>query len=199
MRKARLGGFIGSLLLVIATSAGAQEISEELANRIGEAAEQMQNWGVTNSEESLPVALEIATWYGLSEVGWYQGWDLLLDGREAREREKEERTRASNEPPGIRLRTVQAGGLSCQDKQVKVWNATRVVNTLDQLAGLWAAWAGWYKFTGVASRFTNPVGIGVIVLGELTLTARQYRDLINAQPCWTTGEGRWAFPQASKS
>ena len=196
MRRARLGGFIGSLLLVVATSAGAQEISEELANRIGEAAEQMQNWGVTGSEDSLPVALEIATWYGLSEVGWYQGRDLLRDGREARERE---RTRASNEAPGVRLRTAQAAGLTCRDKEIKMANATRVVNTLDQLAGLWAAWAGWYKFTGVVSRFANPVGIGVIVLGELTLTARQYRELINAQACWTSGEGRWTLPPASKS
>lgn len=161
----------------------------------------MQNWGVTGAEDSLPVALEIATWYGLSDVGWYHGWYLLMDGREARERlaDPEERRRGGNDQPGVHLWTASAGPLTCDEKAIKMANATRVVQTLDQLAGLWTAWAGWYKFTGVASRFTNPVGIGVIVLGELTLTARQYRELIGSQPCWTSGEGRWALPPASKS
>lgn len=200
MGTMRLGAVAVSLLLTVSTGAVAQEMSEELALRIGEAAEQMQAWGVSSAEDSLPTALEIATWYGLTDVGWYEGWALLQNGRLARERvrDEEERTRYGGLLPDVRLAPAQAA-LSCRDKTEHVRNATRVVNTLDQLAGLWAAWAGWYKFGGMASRFANPVAIGVIVLGELTLTARQYRDLINAQACWTMGDSRWERPTVSKS
>ena len=200
MNATRLGAVAVSLLLTVSTGAVAQEMSEELALRIGEAAEQMQAWGVSGGEESLPTALEIATWYGLTDVGWYEGWALLQDGRSARDRvrDEEERTRYGGILPDARLAPAQAA-LSCRDKTERLHNATRVVNTLDQLAGLWAAWAGWYKFGGMAARFANPVAIGVIVLGELTLTARQYRDLINSQACWTVGDSRWAHPASLKS
>lgn len=157
---------------------------ESDANLAYAAAEEMLAVGITDAPDNIPALIEIAQRHGLPaayEISPFEARRVVREERETREL----RRAADLGGAALRLAAVQAGGMSCQERDRRAQDAQRLARTLQSITLLYGGASGYAAASGWQIAFRSPLIIATSISTTMTFWATRYASELAGAPCWT--------------